>query len=47
MNTRDTALDESLGLNCAWYADVLATLTTDHIPTREIDPAGMSTPSER
>lgn len=28
MATRDAALDESLGLNCAWYADVLMTLTT-------------------
>lgn len=28
MATRDTILDESLGLNCAWYADVLMTLTT-------------------
>ncbi len=27
MATRDAALDESLGLNCAWYADVLMTLT--------------------
>lgn len=27
MNTRDAALDESLGLNCAWYADVLMELT--------------------
>jgi hypothetical protein len=27
MSDRDTALDESLGLNCAWYADVLMTLT--------------------
>ena len=27
MRTRDQALDESLGLNCAWYADVLLTLT--------------------
>lgn len=25
--TRDAAQDESLGLNCAWYADVLITLT--------------------
>jgi len=32
MATRDTALDESLGLNCAWYADVLMTLTTDESP---------------
>lgn len=27
MSTRDLHLDESLGLNCAWYADILLTLT--------------------
>jgi hypothetical protein len=27
MLTRDAEQDESLGLNCAWYADVLMTLT--------------------
>jgi hypothetical protein len=27
MRTRDHTQDESLGLNCAWYADVLAILT--------------------
>lgn len=27
MRTRDWTLDESLGLNCAWYADVLMALT--------------------
>lgn len=27
MSTRDRQLDESLGLNCAWYADILLTLT--------------------
>lgn len=27
MSGRDAALDESLGLNCAWYADVLVMLT--------------------
>ena len=27
MRTRDQAVDESLGLNCAWYSDVLPTLT--------------------
>jgi len=27
MSSRDRTLDESLGLNCAWYADVLKTLT--------------------
>jgi S1-C subfamily serine protease len=31
INTRDLKLDESLGLNCAWYADILLTLTAaDH-----------------
>lgn len=25
--TRDTRIDEALGLNCAWYADILLTLT--------------------
>jgi S1-C subfamily serine protease len=29
MNTRDQNIDESLGLNCAWYADILLTLTED------------------
>lgn len=29
MRTRDHTQDESLGLNCAWYADVLETLTGD------------------
>jgi hypothetical protein len=29
MATRDEHQDESLGLNCAWYADVLSTLTAD------------------
>ena len=27
MHTRDQQQDESLGLNCAWYADILMTLT--------------------
>jgi hypothetical protein len=27
MGTRDVRVDESLGLNCAWYADILLTLT--------------------
>lgn len=29
VGTRDQKLDEALGLNCAWYADILLTLT-DH-----------------
>lgn len=28
MASRDAAQDESLGLNCAWYADILMTLTS-------------------
>lgn len=28
MGSRDLQLDETLGLNCAWYADILLTLTT-------------------
>ena len=28
MGVRDLKIDESLGLNCAWYADILLTLTT-------------------
>lgn len=32
MRTRDLVLDESLGLNCAWYADILLTLTGDEPP---------------
>lgn len=27
LGTRDVVLDEALGLNCAWYADILSTLT--------------------
>jgi hypothetical protein len=27
VGTRDVNLDEALGLNCAWYADILLTLT--------------------
>ncbi|MFY0609999.1 MAG: trypsin-like peptidase domain-containing protein [Hyphomicrobiaceae bacterium] len=27
VGTRDVKLDEALGLNCAWYADILLTLT--------------------
>ncbi len=29
VGTRDLKLDEALGLNCAWYADILMTLTAD------------------
>lgn len=32
VGSRDATLDEALGLNCAWYADILGTLT--HGPSR-------------
>ncbi|MEO8296873.1 MAG: serine protease [Burkholderiales bacterium] len=32
VGSRDLLLDESLGLNCAWYADILMTLTDDRSP---------------
>ncbi len=32
MGTRDREEDESLGLNCAWYADILLTLTEAQPP---------------
>ena len=31
MKTRDLSQDESLGLNCAWYADILLKLTEERI----------------
>jgi S1-C subfamily serine protease len=37
MLTRDNEQDESLGLNCAWYADILMTLTDG--PAHEDDSA--------
>jgi hypothetical protein len=27
MSSRDLQLDETLGLNCTWYADILLTLS--------------------
>jgi hypothetical protein len=32
MGSRDLKQDESLGLNCAWYADILLTLTDGSAP---------------
>ncbi len=32
MGSRDLKEDESLGLNCAWYADILMTLTAAEVP---------------
>ncbi len=34
MGGRDMQLDESLGLNCAWYADILLTLTCADVSGR-------------
>jgi hypothetical protein len=42
MGTRDLRIDETLGLNCAWYADILLTLTSDDAPMeapRAVTPA--------
>lgn len=37
VGSRDLAADEALGLNCAWYADILLTLTAD-LPVRASEP---------
>jgi S1-C subfamily serine protease len=39
MGSRDQELDESLGLNCAWYADILLTLTEAGAPASGNAPA--------
>jgi Trypsin-like peptidase domain len=47
MGTRDLVLDESLGLNCAWYADILLTLTDDTKSADATVPAVVETPKPR
>ena len=37
MGDRDIQQDETLGLNCAWYADILMTLTTDNAALSEAE----------
>lgn len=37
MGSRDLAQDETLGLNCAWYADILMTLTAGSAPTSDAE----------
>ena len=44
MKTRDLVQDESLGLNCAWYADILMTLTAE--PGRPAPDAIAAVPGE-
>ncbi|HMN83612.1 MAG TPA: trypsin-like peptidase domain-containing protein [Burkholderiaceae bacterium] len=45
MGTRDAAQDESLGLNLAWYADILLTLTSDPAdPVASADPVDSTPP---
>ena len=39
MGDRDQVLDESLGLNCAWYADILMTLTGPQPDAADLAPA--------
>jgi hypothetical protein len=44
MGSRDVVLDESLGLNCAWYADILMTLTADRRGAAGARTAGATPP---
>jgi Trypsin-like peptidase domain len=49
MGTRDLKIDESLGLNCAWYADILLTLTKSEADSSSNDkpcPAGQDPPNQ-
>lgn len=39
MGGRDLQLDESLGLNCAWYADILLTLAVEDAQIKQREPA--------
>lgn len=41
MSSRDLELDESLGLNCAWYADILLTLTAPEDNTDRLNAPGL------
>ncbi len=43
VGSRDLKLDESLGLNCAWYADILMTLTSQ-APSLDV-PTGTTVPT--
>lgn len=45
MGDRDLQLDESLGLNCAWYADILLTLTAGGTRITTPDPRGARAPT--
>jgi hypothetical protein len=43
MLTREKDQDETLGLNCAWYADILLTLTNaDGLPDAQRAPHGVA-----
>jgi hypothetical protein len=44
MGSRDMRLDESLGLNCAWYADILLTLTASPAQRSASPPAAWALP---
>jgi hypothetical protein len=44
MGTRDLRLDETLGLNCAWYADILLTLTAADAPVEEVQQGPIDEP---
>jgi hypothetical protein len=47
MLTRDVQQDESLGLNCTWYADILLTLTRDDAPSTAEAVAGVASGTSR
>lgn len=45
MGDRDQVLDESLGLNCAWYADILLALTGPPPDAADLAPADAPPPA--
>jgi hypothetical protein len=45
MATRDQEQDESLGLNCAWYADILMTLTDEKAAAKAAAAASAEPPN--
>ena len=47
MGERDQQQDESLGLNCAWYADILLTLTEGRAQPSSAGPAAANRPARQ
>jgi hypothetical protein len=42
VGSRELEVDEALGLNCAWYADILLALTAE--PAAQVDDAPSDAP---